>query len=112
MKTLDFNKIKKEYLTVTLNDEKSTTIMVGTPGKALMTELMSLQEYIKEYEAGEVSEETLDNLYIICAKVMSRNKANVRISKEQLEEIFDIEDIIIFFNTYLDYIKGLANSKN
>ena len=71
--TLDFNKIKKKYLTVTLSDEKQTVIMIGTPTKAIMDELMSLQTTISGM-TGDATEEAMDELYEVCAKLMSRNK--------------------------------------
>ena len=109
--TLDFNKIKKKYLTVTLSDEKQTVIMIGTPTKAIMDELMSLQTTISGM-TGDATEEAMDELYEVCAKLMSRNKTGKVIEKKLLENIFDFEDIIIFFNAYMEFIGTLSNQKN
>ena len=37
---------------------------------------------------------------------MSRNKANIKIEKELLEDILDVEDIMIFLKTYMEFISN------
>ena len=54
----------------------------------------------------------MNDLYFTCARLMSRNKGGVKITKEFLEDIFDFEDILIFFNAYMDFIHGVTGSKN
>lgn len=109
--TLDFNKIKKKYLTVTLADEQKTTIMVGTPTKTIMNELTSLEEFFNGL-TDDVSPEVLDDLYSTCATVMSRNKTNTKIEKEHLENVFDFEDLMIFFTAYMAFLDALVSEKN
>lgn len=111
-KTLNFNDVKKRYLTVTLADEKNTTLMIGTPTKAIMDDLEALQSGIETFSEDETNAEAIDDLFYTCAKIMSRNKGGIKISKEFLEEIFDFEDILIFFNAYIGFVSELANSKN
>ena len=108
---LDFNKIKKKFLTVTLADENNTTIMIGTPTKAMMDEMVSLKSSL-ETVTDDTSAEALSEMYDICAKVMSRNKAGKKIEKEYLEKVFDFEDIIIFFTAYMDFVNALSVEKN
>ena len=110
-KTLNFNTVKKQYLTLTFNDEKKTTVMVGTPTKAIMNELLAVSESLNN-DGDEISQDTLDELFYISSRVISRNKGGVKISKEYLEEMFDIEDLLLFFNTYMQFITELTNTKN
>ena len=111
-KPLNFNNVKKQYLTVTLADEKSTTLFIGTPSKKLMDDLLLLQSSLEALEEDPGNTESFDDLYTACAKIMSRNKAGVVITKEKLEDIFDFEDVMIFFNAYMEFIDEVANSKN
>lgn len=107
-KSLDFNKIKKNYLNITLNDENQTKLSVFTPTKILMSELMSnLPD-----DMSNTSEEDLAELYDLSARLMSRNKQGITVTGEQLEEILDVEDLVIFFNAYTDFITELMNEKN
>lgn len=111
-KPLNFNNVKKKYLTVTLADDKKTTLMIGTPTKAIMDDLFLLQSSLETINEDETNAEATDDLYLACAKVMSRNKGGIKISKEFLEELFDFEDIMIFFTAYMDFISEITDVKN
>lgn len=111
-KPLNFNNVKKKYLTVTLADEKNTTLMIGTPTKAIMDDLIVLKSSIETIEEDAADTAATDDLYTACAKIMSRNKGGVKISKEYLAEIFDFEDIMIFFSAYMDFISEVTSEKN
>lgn len=108
-KTLDFNKNRKRYLTIILPDEEQTKLLVMTPTKRLLTELMTL---LPDVSGGMPSEEDLNGLYDFCAQLMSRNKAGKKITGEQLAECLDFEDVIAFFETFTDFINEVAGSKN
>ena len=111
-KSLNFNNVKKQFLTITLADEKCTTLMICTPTKAIMDDLIVLQESMTAVNNNETNTEAVDDLYEACARVMSRNKAGVKITKEFLANIFDFEDIILFFNAYMEFIDEVIGSKN
>lgn len=111
-KALDFTKVKKNYLPVTFDDEAKTTIFVGTPTKAILDELLVMQSSFDEIGEDGADEATADDLYIACAKVMSRNKTGAKITREYLETVFDFEDLIIFFHAYMDFISEVIGRKN
>lgn len=111
-KSLNFNNVKKRYLSVTLADENNTTLLIGTPTKALMDDLTRLQDDLKAIGDEANNTEALNDLFASCARIMSRNKGGIKITKEFLEGLFDYEDIMIFFNAYIDFVSELANSKN
>lgn len=111
-KTLDFTKVKKNYLPVIFDDETKTTIFVGTPTKALLDELLVMQSSFDELSEDGADETNAEDLYIACSKVMSRNKTGAKITKEYLESVFDFEDIIIFFHSYMDFISEVVGRKN
>lgn len=107
--TLDFNKVKKNYLTITLNNEEQTKLLVMTPTKRLLSELSN---NLPDMSGGMPSEEDLRALYEFSAQLMSRNKTGRRVTAEELEQILDFEDLIIFFNAYTDFILTTVNEKN
>lgn len=106
MKALNYQKLKKSYLAVTLID--GTEILIGTPTKKVYDDLKSMSDLIDDND----NVEAMDELYRVTASVMSRNKEGVKIDKEHLEEIMDIEDIIILYNAYMEFIGELSNQKN
>lgn len=108
-KPLDFNKIKKRYFTVTLPDEKNTTLMISTPTKAIMDEFIGMKDSLSAEAMGD---NAIDELYGLCAKIMSRNKGGIKVTKEALVSLLDFEDIILFIKAYTDFISELTNSKN
>ena len=111
-KALNFNNVKKQFLTVTLADENNTTLLIGTPTKAIMDDLTYLQNNMSAVNDTESNAEATDDLYNACARVMSRNKAGIKITKEFLSEIFDFEDVTIFFKAYMAFIDEVIGLKN
>lgn len=109
-KPLNFNTVKKQYWNVTLKD--GTVLLIGTPTKALMDDLSLLQDSIDTTGEEKNNIEATDDLYNACARVMSRNKAGKKITKEYLAEIFDFEDITIFFEGYMAFMDEVTGSKN
>ena len=109
---LNFNTTKKQYLTVTLPDEKNTTLMVCMPTKALFEELDSIKHSFGSANNNESLNQALEDLYDLVARIMSRNKGGVKITKEDLENCLDFEDIVLFFQSYLTFVNGVKTSKN
>ena len=110
-KALNLNTVKKEYLPVTFPDDKKTTIFVGTPTKAVMTNLMVMQAGIEDIDE-DATPEMIDDLFEACAQIMSRNKTGAKITREFLESVFDFEDIVLFFMAYREFLSEVLGSKN
>lgn len=114
-KALNFNKLTKPYWTVTLPDEKETTIMVGTPKKEFMSLLLETEKTLKSISDtanGDETGDAISSLYEVCAYAMSNNKGGIEITKEYLESYMDFTDIMVFFNAYMEFIKEVIASKN
>lgn len=111
-KAFNFNTIKKEFFTVTLPDKKKTTLMISTPTKEIMDDLENLKNGLKENPDVEGNTQVLDDLYDTIARIMSRNKGGITVTKKDLESILDVTDLIYFFNAYVSFIEEVANSKN
>ena len=111
-KAFNFNTIKKEFFTVTLPDKKKTTLMISTPTKEIMDDIQNLKDSVKEDPNVEGNTEMLGDLYNLIARIMSRNKGGITVTKKDLESILDFTDLIYFFNAYVSFIEEVANSKN
>lgn len=109
-KSLNFNNVTKHYFTIVLADGKDTTLMIGTPTKAILRELTNLETDLDVENESDL--ETLDNLYHVCAKVMNRNRSGIEITADYLSEIFDFEDVLIFLREYMNFVTGVLNQKN
>lgn len=108
-RSLDFNNMKKRYLTVTLADEAKTVLMIGTPTKAVLDSLLNMKDSLA---GDDLTDDAIEDLYDICARIMSRNKTGHKITKETVQELFDFEDIIVFIRAYTDFISEVSSAKN
>ena len=107
---LDYTRQKKEYLTIKLNDEKKTVLMIGTPTKKILNDFIEINDRISDDNGADL--DAVDDLYNVCAKVMSFNKGGIKITSDYLGEFFDIEDIMIFFRAYSDFMASVTSVKN
>lgn len=108
---LNFNKVEKHYLRITLFNEKAP-ILVGTPNKKLLDKIMAMDNVLKVKDDADLNDEQISDLYRISAEILSVNKTNRKISNKDLESMFDIEDLLLFFNTYMDFLDSVVNLKN
>lgn len=108
-KTLNFNQLKKQYLTITLPDERATVVMVGTPTKAVMDRFIAMQN---ELTGEAMGNEAINELYDICHKILVRNKMGVPITREMVNEMFDFEDIVVFLRSYTEFMNEVTGGKN
>ena len=110
MTTLDFRKTKKNYLKIVLNDERETKLSLLQPTKQLFGKMVAMSEEIGSLSDSDL--DALDEVYGVCAELMSRNREGIVIGKNNLEDILDFEDIVIFLNTYSNFVAGIVHGKN
>ncbi len=105
---LDFTKSAKRFLEVTLIDNQK--IRVRMPTKRVFDALMDLHDRL----SGQIMEDAgqLSEIYGLIAIVLSNNLEHNEITKEYLAELFDIEDVQIFFQAYMTFISGVVSDPN
>lgn len=108
-RTLNFNNLKKRYMTVTFPNEEQTSIMINTPTKKILEEFVGMQSIVED---SSKQSEVMDAFYSVVAKIMSHNKGGVKITKDFLEEYLDFEDIMTFVQSYTEFIQEITNQKN
>lgn len=106
---LNFNNINKKKFTVTLNDENKTTLILLNPTKRIMDNLMELHK-TSETSSDETGQ--INDIYYVCAEILSRNLNKIKISKEIVEDIFDVEDINILLDEYFKFVNNQIAEKN
>lgn len=107
---LDFTKIKKRAMDVIFNDGKKTTLKVMTPTKDVMDEILEIDELIRDPEKAETV--TNDMVYDLCVKILNRNADGKKITKKFLTQVWDIDDLYMFYYSYANFVSGHANAKN
>lgn len=108
-KALNFAKIKKNYFTVTLADEKETTLLICIPTKEVMDEILSLKD---DLTLENMDADVIDELYELCVKIMNNNKGGIVVTKSALEESLDFMDIVMFIQCYTEFINEQILLKN
>lgn len=110
MSQFNFNNTRKKTITVTLADENQTKLFLMTPTKKILDKLLNMEELIKE-ETQE-NKEAMNDLYSVCADILNRNKNGKKITQAQVEELLDFEDIIQFFEAYMEFVSNIVDEKN
>ncbi|MBR3690849.1 MAG: hypothetical protein IKL97_07120 [Eggerthellaceae bacterium] len=110
MTSLDFRKTKKNYLKVTLNDDAETNLSIMQPTKELFERMVAMSEEVANISGSDL--EALDEVYGVCAELMSRNKEGLIVSKSNLEATLDFEDIVMFLQAYSAFVAGIVHGKN
>lgn len=107
---LNFNKVQKRYLTVTLIDGR--VLIIGTPTKKLLDKLLAMNGKVNGEVADNLTQEDVDSLYKLTGEVMSVNKTNTIITSKEVNDLFDLEDLMLFFNAYMSFLDSIVSSKN
>lgn len=105
---LDFSKIQKKVLNIKLID--GNEILVRMPTKKVFNMLMDLKDNLGNLNLEDKAQ--IELIYDLTAKVLSNNLLGKKIDTEYLSEIFDVEDITIFFAQYGAFAGGRVNDPN
>lgn len=103
--SFDFNKIKKKYFNVGLPD--GTKLQLRTPSKRIYEDLKKISTDADSNLMDQAAE-----VYNISAKILSNNLENKVVTGEYVSDNFDIQDLAIFLESYLDYTQEVINNPN
>lgn len=112
-KTLDFNKINRPTLQLVMPDEAKTVIKVTTPKESMVEELQAiLPELQNIVSAGDAEATRL--CYDLAARLINCNRSFITVTAEELRDKYnlDLEGLIVFYSTYIDFVQEINNAKN
>ncbi len=109
-KELNFNTVKKPTWKVTLNDENKTVLFLKIADKGTIAELISRYQNFDTESLD--ADEFMSDMYELCAQLLSCNKVGKTFTSEDLQEIWEIDDILIFIRGYVEFISEVTNQKN
>lgn len=107
MIALDFRKQKKACLKIILNDEVGTKLSLLQPTKSLFQKMTSMSEEVGSIDYADL--DALDEVYGVCAELMSRNKEDIKVTAEMLAGILDFEDIVLFLQSYGEFVASVVH---
>lgn len=112
-KKLDFNSVEPLVLELTMKDEARTVIRVSTPTEALVEELQHVASKLSAAVKGK-SEASTESIYDLAARLISCNLDDLKVTKEDLRDKYrmNLENLLIFFGAYIDFINEITHEKN
>lgn len=113
MKALDLNKAKRQSFPVTMMDEKQTVFNLVMPNAETIKRLQAIYKELPSIMNGD-DPEALDACYEIAAELFSRNRMQRKVTVDELkiDYMMEFEDLLLFFNAYMEFIRELTKSKN
>jgi len=108
---LDFTKSVKQYFPVNMTDNQ--TIRVRMPTKRVFAALIELQDKLSRLVTLNTNiAAQLDEIYDLCARILSNNLDQKEISSDYLSDMLDLEDLRIFYKSYADFVNSVLNGAN
>lgn len=113
MNTFSFNRYRPPIWAVEMPDKEGTILHIIPPTVDLQEELRaSAGDFNALLTGGDDDKRAA--LYDLAARLMSCNRNMLKITPEDLRKMYhiDAEDLVEFFQGYVDFIKGIENAKN
>lgn len=112
-KTLDFNSVQRPTLELTMKDDAHTVIPVCTPREELIEKLSARLPEIQEM-MSKGDNEAIKAAFDLAAELISCNRDNFAVTGEDLRQKYgmNLEDAILFFSAYLDFVGEIQAAKN
>lgn len=103
----DMSTLVKRYFPITLEDGRKIEI---EPPK--LKTLKKIAHLSKLTAGEELTEEDIESLSSAISLALSKNKSNIKISSDEVEEMFDINAMYDFLTKYFHWVGEIQNSKN
>lgn len=103
----DMTKLKTRYFDIRLKNGKVLNI---EPPKLKVLKKIAALSAVKDTE--EFGEKDIENLTTAVSLALSKNKQNFKISTEQVEDNYDIDEIVDLLNNYFEWVNSIQNQKN
>lgn len=105
--TFEFNKIPRSFFTVTLKDERR--LVVKMPMKKTFEKITAVQGMdIDSMTTGDA----MDTLGGICAEALSNNMAKEKVTTKYMVDNYDIEEMTLFIDQYMNFVNGVKADPN
>lgn len=124
MYSVNFQKAKRNFMTVTFEDEKpdgtpyEKVICVGMPKKRVFDKLMDLSEMNTDEEPqskaekNQINRQRINALYETVAEILSNNMSREKITPEWVGDMMSTDEVKEFMEQYAKFARGEATSPN
>lgn len=124
MYSINFQKAKRNFMSVTFEDEKpdgtpyNHVICVGMPKKRIFDRLLDLdglntdEEPQSRAEKNQINRHKIDALYDTVAAILSNNLAKEKITAEWVGDMMNTDEVKEFLEEYSKFARGEAANPN
>lgn len=103
----DMTKLKTRYFNIKLKNNK--IIDIEPPKMKILNKIAALSD-IKDNK--ELSKTDISNLIEAVCLALNKNRQGYKITANQIEEEYNVLEIIDFLSAYFDWVKSIQNIKN
>ena len=114
MRELNFNTINRYTFRVILDDDQKTALDVKLATKGMIQEVLDAYQRMIRIDDDETANryELLNELYKLCSRLLSYNRQSISYSPQDIENMWNFDDITLFIQTYIDFIYDISHQKN
>lgn len=109
---LNLNTVQRPTLDLTMMDDEQTVLRIKVPTLDQFKEVQAMSDSLDGVEDGD--KESIDALYEVLSRLLSCNRDYVKVTAEELRGKYkmDLEDAILVFRAYVNFIKSISSAKN
>ena len=111
---LNLNTVQRPTLNLTMMDEEQTVLRVKVPTLDMFKKVQAMSSSLDGVESGDKDSE--EALYEVLAHLLSCNRDYIKVTADELKTDgkyhLDLEDAILVFRAYVNFISSIANAKN
>lgn len=112
-KILDFNLHRRLTMIIILKDDKKTVLHLCAPVKSLTDKIQQILPDMQTALSGNSTEASYA-VYDLAADLISCNLDGITVTRDELTKKFEmnLEDMLLFFERYLEFLEEIRSEKN
>ena len=103
---LDYTKVKKRTFSVKLFD--GTTLLLTMPKKRTYEKMANTQSL----DVENLDEKSINDIYELVAEILSANTRKKKYTAEEVGDVFDMDDIFMLLNEYMEFAGAVEEDPN
>ena len=113
---LNLNTVQRPTLNLTMMDEEQTVLRVKMPTLDMLKDLQDKSDVLDAADNGD--SEAADELFEMLAALLSNNRDRVTVTAKELKKgkeskyHLDLEDAMLVYRAYVDFMSSILKAKN
>ena len=110
---LDLNEMKRTTMTLVMKDDNKTVVHLCCPNRGTVTKIQQTLPDLQRALSGEGAEASRA-VYELAADLINNNLDNFKTTADELLRVYEmnLEDMAVFYTSYVDFISYFEKAKN